>query len=101
MQSCTFVHHIDDTMLIMRSKQRPKKLLFKGSDGFDYPWLVKKESRGDLRKDARLMEVAGYVNEWMEKVEKIKEKNLKVLIFSSHFCLMSFPYRFNAILLYR
>ncbi|XP_053992424.1 uncharacterized protein LOC128883761 isoform X2 [Hylaeus volcanicus] len=80
--NCTFVHHIDDTMLIMRSKQRPKKLLFKGSDGFDYPWLVKKESRGDLRKDARLMEVAGYVNEWMEKVEKIKEKNLKIQRYS-------------------
>lgn len=92
---------IDDTILVMRSKQRPKRLTLRGSNGRDYAWLVKRESRGDLRKDARLMEVAGYVNGWIEKVEKARQKKLKVgCVILSRKCVLLLLCRFDDIRLF-
>lgn len=62
----------------MRSKQKPKKLTLYGSDGREYIWLVKHESRGDLRKDTRLMEVTGYLNRWLGQTASSRQKNLQV-----------------------
>ena len=33
-------------------QEKPKKVIFLGSDGRQYPFLCKAEKRGDLRKDA-------------------------------------------------
>lgn len=47
---------------IMSSKERPKKLTAWASDGLKYNFLCKTERKGDLRKDARLMETNSLVN---------------------------------------
>ena len=47
------IHSIDDTIHIMPSLQRPKKISFLGSDGKLYHYLCK--PKDDLRKDARFM----------------------------------------------
>ncbi|CAG8550536.1 9156_t:CDS:10, partial [Ambispora leptoticha] len=48
------------TVNIISSKQRPRKLLLKGSDGRDYQFLLK--GHEDLRQDERVMQLFGLVN---------------------------------------
>lgn len=44
----------------MSSLQRPKKIVFVGSDGAEHPFLAK--PKDDLRKDHRLMDFANLAN---------------------------------------
>ena len=52
----------ETTVEVMSSKEKPKKLTVLGSDGVKYNFLCKQERKGDLRKDARLMETNALVN---------------------------------------
>ena len=45
-----------------QAKAKPKKISLRTTGGANVRFLVKKEQHGDLRKDARLMEVAAVVN---------------------------------------
>jgi hypothetical protein len=56
---------IDTNIEIMSSKEKPKKLLIFASDGKKYNFLCKMERKGDLRKDARLMEINSVVNRYV------------------------------------
>ncbi len=56
------IERFDRNVEVMSSKERPKKLTVFASDGLRYPFLCKTERRGDLRKDARMMEVAALLN---------------------------------------
>ncbi|KAH8738876.1 FRP1 like protein with a FAT domain and a phosphatidylinositol kinase domain [Cryptosporidium ryanae] len=69
---------IEDNIIILPSKQKPKKIGLIGSDGEIYYYLVKNEKRGDLRKDMRLMELAQLINERMS----INFKDLSLRTFS-------------------
>jgi serine/threonine-protein kinase ATR len=51
---------LEDTVLVMASLQKPKRVVFIGSDGARYAFLAK--PKDDLRKDARIVEIAGVVN---------------------------------------
>ncbi|KAI9143717.1 armadillo-type protein [Paraphysoderma sedebokerense] len=48
------------TLSVITSKQRPRKLTIKGSDGKDYQYLLK--GHEDLRQDERVMQLFGLVN---------------------------------------
>ncbi|KAF9435486.1 phosphatidylinositol kinase- protein kinase tor1 [Entomortierella beljakovae] len=48
------------TLTVMTSKQRPRRLTVKGSDGKDYQYLLK--GHEDLRQDERVMQLFGLVN---------------------------------------
>ena len=41
----------------MNSQAQPKKIDLIGSNGQKYSFLLKRESRGDIRKDQRMMEL--------------------------------------------
>lgn len=47
-------------MTVITSKQRPRRLTIKGSDGVDYQFLLK--GHEDLRQDERVMQLFGLVN---------------------------------------
>lgn len=47
----TFAHQL----VVITSKQRPRKLTIQGSDGEDYAFLLK--GHEDLRQDERVMQV--------------------------------------------
>eukprot|EP00435_Cladocopium_sp_Y103_P066163 s137_g28.t1 len=66
---------------VFRSKEKPKKVIFLGSDGRQYPFLCKAEKRGDLRKDSRLMEFAAMVNQLLAKSPDANRRNLAVRTF--------------------
>lgn len=51
---------IHSSMQVITSKQRPRKLCIKGSNGKDYMFLLK--GHEDLRQDERVMQLFGLVN---------------------------------------
>lgn len=48
-----------DQLVVITSKQRPRKLTIHGSDGEDYAFLLK--GHEDLRQDERVMQVLNFL----------------------------------------
>lgn len=77
-QDAVMISKVLDRIEVMKSKQKPKRIILIGTDGKEYPWLIKHENTGDLRKDSRLLEVAGYMNAWLTMSNKCRRKSLHV-----------------------
>ncbi|XP_075220340.1 serine/threonine-protein kinase Tor [Lycorma delicatula] len=54
------IAHIQSSLQVITSKQRPRKLCIRGSNGNDYMFLLK--GHEDLRQDERVMQLFGLVN---------------------------------------
>lgn len=54
------IAYIQNSLQVITSKQRPRKLCIKGSDGNEYIFLLK--GHEDLRQDERVMQLFGLVN---------------------------------------
>lgn len=54
------IAHIQSSLQVITSKQRPRKLCIRGSNGKDYMFLLK--GHEDLRQDERVMQLFGLVN---------------------------------------
>ena len=65
---------IQDEIHIMTSLMKPKKIVFIGSDGKDYPFLAK--PKDDLRKDNRMMEAAGVINKLFKDDPDARQRDL-------------------------
>ncbi|XP_020086675.1 serine/threonine-protein kinase TOR isoform X1 [Ananas comosus] len=63
-------------LIVITSKQRPRKLTIHGSDGKDYAFLLK--GHEDLRQDERVMQLFGLVNTLLENARKTAEKDLSI-----------------------
>lgn len=62
----------------MASAAKPKKIDVIGSDGLQYSFLVKRENRGDMRKDSRLMEICGVINRLLHSNIESRNRKLNV-----------------------
>jgi len=58
----------------MPSLQRPKKIIFVGENGKEYPFLVKPHD--DLRKDARLMDFNSMINKLLKSRSETRRRNM-------------------------
>ncbi len=65
---------MDDRVEVMTSLQRPKKLVFIGTDGRRYPFLCKPHD--DLRKDARLMDFNMMINKLLKSASESRRRQL-------------------------
>ncbi|XP_047315173.1 serine/threonine-protein kinase TOR isoform X1 [Impatiens glandulifera] len=63
-------------LVVITSKQRPRKLTIHGSDGKDYAFLLK--GHEDLRQDERVMQLFGLVNTLLRNSRKTSEKDLSI-----------------------
>jgi FKBP12-rapamycin complex-associated protein len=63
-------------LVVITSKQRPRKLTIHGSDGNDHAFLLK--GHEDLRQDERVMQLFGLVNTLLENSRKTSEKDLSI-----------------------
>ncbi|KAK9058046.1 hypothetical protein SSX86_022886 [Deinandra increscens subsp. villosa] len=63
-------------LVVITSKQRPRKLTIHGNDGEDYAFLLK--GHEDLRQDERVMQLFGLVNTLLENSRKTSEKDLSI-----------------------
>ena len=78
--SAVFLAGIEDTVDVLASLQRPKKVTLRGSDGRRYAMLCK--PKDDLRKDARLMEFNGIVNRCLLRDAESRRRALHIRTFS-------------------
>ena len=74
--NCPVLQGFQDSVTIMPSLQRPKRLILLGSDGKNYPFLCK--PKDDLRKDARLMEFHSLVCKFLQKDGETRKRQLKI-----------------------
>lgn len=77
---CIYIKGLEDTVELLSSLQRPKKINLIGSDGRNYIMLCK--PKDDLRKDARLMEFNSIVNKCLHKDAESRRRNLKIRTFA-------------------
>ncbi|KAI3855897.1 hypothetical protein MKW98_007860 [Papaver atlanticum] len=69
-----------DEAEIISSLQKPKKVLFIGSDGVEHPFLCK--PKDDLRKDARMMEFVSVINRLLAKYPESPRRELYIRTFA-------------------
>uniref|UniRef100_H2Y9G5 Serine/threonine-protein kinase TOR n=1 Tax=Ciona savignyi TaxID=51511 RepID=H2Y9G5_CIOSA len=74
------IRSVQHTLQVITSKQRPRKLSIKGSNGKDYTFLLK--GHEDLRQDERVMQLFGLVNTLLTMDQASSRKNLSIQRFS-------------------
>ncbi|KAL1534483.1 non-specific serine/threonine protein kinase [Salvia divinorum] len=67
-------------LVVITSKQRPRKLTIHGSDGEEHAFLLK--GHEDLRQDERVMQLFGLVNTLLGNSRKTAEKDLSIQRYS-------------------
>lgn len=70
------ISHIHPSLEVITSKQRPRKLQIRGSNGKDYMFLLK--GHEDLRQDERVMQIFGLVNTLLLKDPDTFRRNLTI-----------------------
>ncbi|KAL3272654.1 hypothetical protein HHI36_014119 [Cryptolaemus montrouzieri] len=70
------IAHIHRSLEVITSKQRPRKLRIRGSNGKDYMFLLK--GHEDLRQDERVMQLFGLVNTLLLKDPDTFRRNLTI-----------------------
>lgn len=63
-------------MEVITSKQRPRRITLRGSDGQDYVFLLK--GHEDLRQDERVMQLFGLVNALLIRDHKTRKHDLQI-----------------------
>ncbi|XP_015132446.2 serine/threonine-protein kinase ATR [Gallus gallus] len=71
-----YIAGFDDTVEILASLQKPKKITLKGSDGKSYIMMCK--PKDDLRKDCRLMEFNSLINKCLRKDAESRRRELHI-----------------------
>eukprot|EP00835_Amoeboradix_gromovi_P000423 NODE_15_length_42055_cov_0.634117.p1 type:complete len:2332 gc:universal NODE_15_length_42055_cov_0.634117:8372-15367(+) len=68
------------TMQVITSKQRPRKMTIMGSDGLEYPFLLK--GHEDLRQDERVMQLFQLINNLLQQHQESFKKSLNIQRYS-------------------
>lgn len=71
---------VEEEVQILTSLQRPKKLVFRGSDGLSYPFMCK--PMDDLRLDSRIMEFCAVVNMYLQRDPSSCDRHLHIKTYS-------------------
>ncbi|XP_029472916.1 serine/threonine-protein kinase ATR isoform X2 [Rhinatrema bivittatum] len=75
-----YIAGFDDTVEILASLQKPKKISLKGTDGKSYIMMCK--PKDDLRKDCRLMEFNSLINKCLRKDAESRRRELHIRTYS-------------------
>jgi len=70
------IDRVKSNLQVITSKQRPRKLCIRGSDGKDYMFLLK--GHEDLRQDERVMQLFGLVNTLLVHEPETSGRNLTI-----------------------
>eukprot|EP00172_Hildenbrandia_rubra_P000040 Plantae.Rhodophyta-Hildenbrandia_rubra.ctg10178.p1 GENE.Plantae.Rhodophyta-Hildenbrandia_rubra.ctg10178~~Plantae.Rhodophyta-Hildenbrandia_rubra.ctg10178.p1 ORF type:complete len:1219 (-),score=182.70 Plantae.Rhodophyta-Hildenbrandia_rubra.ctg10178:1597-4974(-) len=71
-----FVSSVEREMIILQSKERPRKLFLRGSNGCMYGFLLK--GHEDLRQDERIMQMHGLINSLLRNSEDTNLRAVKI-----------------------
>lgn len=75
-----YIRGIKEDILILPSLQRPRRVIFTGTDGKDYFMMLK--PRDDMRKDFRLMEFNAVVKQYLHQNPDARERRLNIRTYS-------------------
>ena len=73
-----FIKSVYSKADVMVSKEKPKKLKLLGSNGETYNFLCKQERHGDLRKDARMMDINTMINRLLQRSAEGRKRKLRL-----------------------
>ncbi len=73
----------DDKVEVINSKEMPKKISIKGSDGKYYLFLCKEEKTGDMRKDFRMMEFNSVINRLFREQAESRKRKLRLRTYAA------------------
>lgn len=79
-QESILISEISPKLTVISSKQRPRRLTIKGSNGIDYQFLLK--GHEDLRQDERVMQLFGLVNNLLTNDSDTFKKQLFIQRYS-------------------
>jgi phosphatidylinositol kinase/protein kinase (PI-3 family) len=71
------IAHIHPTLLVVESKQHPRKCVIVGSDGRNYAFLLK--GREDMRQDERVMQLFSLVNTLLANDRETEKSDLGIV----------------------
>jgi serine/threonine-protein kinase ATR len=71
-----YIHCFEDSVSVMNSLQKPKKVTIRGTDGKLYSFLCK--AKDDLRIDYRIMEFFSVVNKCLKREPEARRRNLYI-----------------------
>ncbi|XP_035228341.1 serine/threonine-protein kinase mTOR-like [Stegodyphus dumicola] len=74
------IARVESSLQVITSKQRPRKLSIKGSNGKDFMFLLK--GHEDLRQDERVMQLFGLVNTLLIKDPETSRRNVTIQRYS-------------------
>ena len=63
-------------LIVLNSKENPRKIIIYGNDGKEYLYLLK--GHEDIRQDERVMQLFGVINTLLSKDSDTKRKNLSI-----------------------
>ena len=75
------IQYFARSVQVISSKQRPRKLSMRGSDGVDYVFLLK--GHEDLRQDERVMQLFGLVNALLANDRDTRKRDLAIRRYSA------------------
>ncbi len=75
------IQYFARSVQVISSKQRPRKLSMRGSDGKDYVFLLK--GHEDLRQDERVMQLFGLVNALLANDRDTRKRDLAIRRYSA------------------
>lgn len=70
------ITHFEPVFTVISSKQRPRRVIIKGSDGKDYQYLLK--SHEDIRQDNLVMQLFGLVNTLLQNDPESFQRHLNI-----------------------
>ena len=70
------IHSFDPVSTVIQSKQRPRKLSLRGTDGNKYEYLIK--GHEDIRQDERVMQLFGLVNTLLATDPECLKRHLNI-----------------------
>lgn len=70
------IEAFNSTLTVIPSKQRPRKLTIKGSDGRNWEFLLK--GHEDIRQDERVMQLLGLINGLLARDHETSDKDLSI-----------------------
>jgi serine/threonine-protein kinase ATR len=80
-QSGVMIEYAEDKLQILNSLMKPSRLTLRGSDGRAYDFLCKREDKGDMRKDSRLMEFNTMLNRLLRANPESAKRALRLRTF--------------------
>ena len=75
------IRGFDQVAHVIQSKQRPRRLIIKGSDGKDYQYLLK--GHEDIRQDERVMQLFGLCNTLLLNDTECRKRHLIIQRYSA------------------